>query len=81
MAEGERQPPEGEMERSKETVGETCGGGQPKEEEEEEDEQEDQDEENAPFKPFILPGTSWPQKAWLRFYLNTLLHMIMLTLR
>lgn len=60
--EGERQPPEGELERGKETVGETCGGGQPKEQEEEEEEQEDQDEENVPFKPFVLPGKSRPHR-------------------
>ncbi|XP_030595025.1 sodium/potassium/calcium exchanger 3 isoform X2 [Archocentrus centrarchus] len=65
VAEGERQPPEGERERSKETVGETCGGGQPKEEEEEEEEQEDQDEENVPFKPFILPDGWCMRLKWL----------------
>lgn len=65
--EGERQPPEGELERGKETVGETCGGGQPKEQEEEEEEQEDQDEENVPFKPFVLPG----KKGRLGFCFNT----------
>uniref|UniRef100_A0A3P9B695 Solute carrier family 24 member 6a n=1 Tax=Maylandia zebra TaxID=106582 RepID=A0A3P9B695_9CICH len=47
------------------TLGETCGGGQPKEQEEEEEEQEDQDEENVPFKPFVLPGKSRPHRKWL----------------
>ncbi|XP_025998944.1 sodium/potassium/calcium exchanger 3-like isoform X2 [Astatotilapia calliptera] len=63
--EGERQPPEGELERGKETVGETCGGGQPKEQEEEEEEQEDQDEENVPFKPFVLPDGWCVRLKWL----------------
>uniref|UniRef100_A0AAZ1XUS7 Sodium/calcium exchanger membrane region domain-containing protein n=1 Tax=Oreochromis aureus TaxID=47969 RepID=A0AAZ1XUS7_OREAU len=63
VAEGERQPPEGE--RGKETVVETCGGGQPKEEEDEEEEQENQDEENVPFKPFVLPDGWRVRLKWL----------------
>ncbi|XP_025767288.1 sodium/potassium/calcium exchanger 3 isoform X2 [Oreochromis niloticus] len=65
VAEGERQPPEGERERGKETVVETCGGGQPKEEEDEEEEQENQDEENVPFKPFVLPDGWRVRLKWL----------------
>lgn len=56
VTEGDRQTPEGERERSKEMGEETGGGAQPKEEEEEEEDQEEGQEENAPFKPFILPG-------------------------
>ena len=55
VAEGDGQPLEG-GERGKETGGEAGGGVQPKEEEEEEEEQEDGEEENAPFKPFVLPS-------------------------
>ncbi len=55
-AEGDSQPLEGDGERSKDTGGETSGGAQLKEEEEEEEEQEEGEDENAPFKPFVLPG-------------------------
>ncbi|XP_042349285.1 sodium/potassium/calcium exchanger 3-like [Plectropomus leopardus] len=61
MAEGDRQPLEGE--RCKETRGEA--GGQPKEEEEEEEEQEDGEEENTPFKPFVLPDGWCVRVKWL----------------
>ena len=56
MAEGGSQPLEGERELGKETERERGGGGQPKEEEEEEEEPEEGEEENAPFKPFAVPG-------------------------
>lgn len=55
MGEGEVQPLEGERERTKVTLGE-AGGAEHKEEEEEDEEHEDGEDENAPFKPFILPG-------------------------
>lgn len=55
VAEGDKQPLEGERERGKETGGETGGVVHPKEEEEEEEEQEEGEEENIPFKPFTLP--------------------------
>lgn len=59
MAEGDVQPLDGDGERGKEMGGETGGGAQLKEEEEEEEEQEEGEGENAPFKPFVLPGECW----------------------
>lgn len=57
MAEGDVQPLDGDGERGKEMGGETGGGAQIKEEEEEEEEEQEEGEgENAPFKPFVLPG-------------------------
>lgn len=59
LAEGDVQPLEGDGERGKEMGGETGGGAQLKEEEEEEEEEQEEGEgevENAPFKPFVLPG-------------------------
>lgn len=57
VAECDRPPLQGERERAKEVGRETGGGAQPKEEdEEEEEEQEEREEENAPFRPFIIPG-------------------------
>lgn len=61
VAEGDRQTLEGERERAKEMGEETGGVAQPKEEEEEEEEQEEGQEENAPFKPFVMPGEWWRQ--------------------
>lgn len=58
LAKGDIRPQEGDEERG----GETGGGAQHKEEEQEEEEQEEREEENAPFKPFILPG-EWSLKA------------------
>ncbi|XP_074529366.1 sodium/potassium/calcium exchanger 3-like isoform X2 [Halichoeres trimaculatus] len=64
VVEGNKQPPE--VERDKETMGETDGGAQPKdEEEEEEEEQEEGDEENALFKPFDLPDGWCSRVKWL----------------
>ncbi|XP_034545114.1 sodium/potassium/calcium exchanger 3 isoform X2 [Notolabrus celidotus] len=76
VAEGNKQPPEGERERDKETVGESDGGAQPKdEEEEEEEEQEEGDEENSPFKPFVLPVGWCMRVKWLLSWpLSFLLH-------
>lgn len=54
-AEGELQPLEGDRARGKEAAGETGMGAEHKDEEEEE-EHEEGEEENAPFKPFLLPG-------------------------
>lgn len=51
VTEGDRQRLEGERERSKERE-----GAPPKEEEEEEEDQEEGQKENAPFKPFTVPG-------------------------
>lgn len=56
VAEGDRQTLEGERERGKEMGEETGRGTQPKEEEEEEEDQEEGQDENAPFKPFNIPG-------------------------
>lgn len=56
VAEGDTQPLDGERESGKEMGVDTGGGAQPKEEEEEEEEQEEGEEEDAPFKPFVLPG-------------------------
>ncbi|XP_032383588.1 LOW QUALITY PROTEIN: sodium/potassium/calcium exchanger 3 [Etheostoma spectabile] len=76
VAEGDKQPLEGERERGKETGGETGGVAHPKEEEEEEEEQEEGEEENIPFKPFTLPRgwcvrlkwlLSWPVSVLLYF--------------
>ncbi|XP_049442508.1 sodium/potassium/calcium exchanger 3 isoform X2 [Epinephelus fuscoguttatus] len=75
MAEGDRQPLEGERERVKEAGGETGGGVQPKEDEEEEEEQEDGEEESAPFKPFILPDGWCVRLKWLLSWpVSILLH-------
>ncbi|GAA6225310.1 sodium/potassium/calcium exchanger 3-like isoform X2 [Lates japonicus] len=74
-AEGDRQMLEGDRERGKETVGETGGGAQSKEEEEEEEEQEEGEEENAPFKPFILPDGWCVRLKWLLSWpVSVLLH-------
>ncbi|XP_078117523.1 sodium/potassium/calcium exchanger 3-like [Sander vitreus] len=76
VAEGDKQPLEGERERGKETGGETGGVAHPKEEEEEDEEQEEGEEENTPFKPFVLPHgwcvrlkwlLSWPVSVLLYF--------------
>uniref|UniRef100_A0A4W6F5N1 Solute carrier family 24 member 6a n=1 Tax=Lates calcarifer TaxID=8187 RepID=A0A4W6F5N1_LATCA len=74
-AEGDRQTLEGDRERAKETVVETGGGAQSKEEEEEEEEQEEGEEENAPFKPFILPDGWCVRLKWLLSWpVSVLLH-------
>ncbi|XP_039669959.1 sodium/potassium/calcium exchanger 3-like isoform X1 [Perca fluviatilis] len=74
VAEGDKQPLEGERERGKETGEETGGVAHP--EEEEEEEQEEGEEENTPFKPFVLPHgwcvrlkwlLSWPVSVLLYF--------------
>ncbi|XP_041846797.1 sodium/potassium/calcium exchanger 3-like isoform X2 [Melanotaenia boesemani] len=62
-AEGDRQLLEGE--RVKETSGEVGGGAQLKEEEEEEEEQVEEKDENAPFKPFVLPDSWCVRLKWL----------------
>ncbi|KAM7000324.1 sodium/potassium/calcium exchanger 3-like isoform 2-T2 [Tautogolabrus adspersus] len=77
VVEGDKQLPEGERERGKEAVAETDRGEQPKDEEdEEEEEQEEGVDENAPFKPFVLPDgwcvrvkwlLSWPVSVLLYF--------------
>ncbi|XP_034739104.1 sodium/potassium/calcium exchanger 3-like [Etheostoma cragini] len=65
VAEGDKQPLEGERERGKETGGETGGVAHPKEEEEEEEEQEEGEDENIPFKPFTLPHGWCVRLKWL----------------
>ncbi|XP_031159293.1 sodium/potassium/calcium exchanger 3 isoform X2 [Sander lucioperca] len=65
VAEGDKQPLEGERERGKETGGETGGVAHPKEEEEEDEEQEEGEEENTPFKPFVLPHGWCVRLKWL----------------
>ncbi|XP_067374833.1 sodium/potassium/calcium exchanger 3 isoform X2 [Channa argus] len=75
VAEGERQMLAGERERDKEVGGQTDGGAQPKEEEEEEDGQEEAQEENAPFKPFVLPVGWCVRLKWLLSWpVSVLLH-------
>ncbi|XP_037531738.1 sodium/potassium/calcium exchanger 3-like [Nematolebias whitei] len=63
MAEGDRQPQEGEKDTGKESGGEAGGSSQP-EEEEEEEEQEEGEEENA-FNPFVLPDGPCMRLKWL----------------
>lgn len=55
LGEGDSQPLEGDRERGKE-LGEATGGGAQLKEDEEEEEVEEGEGENAPFKPFALPG-------------------------
>ncbi|XP_060903943.1 sodium/potassium/calcium exchanger 3 isoform X2 [Labrus mixtus] len=76
VAEGDKPLPEGERERGKEAVGETDGGAQPKDdEEEEEEEQEEGVDENAPFKPFVLPDGWCVRVKWLLSWpVSVLLH-------
>ncbi|XP_029020843.1 sodium/potassium/calcium exchanger 3-like isoform X2 [Betta splendens] len=78
VAEGDRQTLEGGRERGKEVREDTDTGrgAQPKEEEEEEEEdrQEGQDE-NAPFKPFVIPGGWCVRLKWLLSWpVSLLLH-------
>ncbi|KAM9356997.1 sodium/potassium/calcium exchanger 3 [Symphorus nematophorus] len=75
VAEGDLQQLEGDRERGKETGGDRGGGAQPKEEEEEEEEQEEGDEENAPFKPFVMPDNWCVRLKWLLSWpVSVLLH-------
>ncbi|XP_037636940.1 sodium/potassium/calcium exchanger 3-like isoform X1 [Sebastes umbrosus] len=75
VAEGDRQPLDGERETGKETCRETGGGAQLKEEEEEEEEQEEGEEEDAPFKPFVLPDGWCARLKWLLSWpISVLLH-------
>lgn len=77
VVEGDKQLPEGERERGKETVGEADAIAQPKDEEDEEEEEHvEGDDENAPFKPFVVPDgwcmrvkwlLSWPVSVLLHF--------------
>uniref|UniRef100_A0A3Q3W5K5 Sodium/calcium exchanger membrane region domain-containing protein n=1 Tax=Mola mola TaxID=94237 RepID=A0A3Q3W5K5_MOLML len=72
-AEGELQPLEGDRARGKEAAGETGMGAEHKDEEEEE-EHEEGEEENAPFKPFLLPGWCVRLKWLLSWPVTVLLH-------
>nr|XP_020448701.1 sodium/potassium/calcium exchanger 3-like isoform X2 [Monopterus albus]XP_020448711.1 sodium/potassium/calcium exchanger 3-like isoform X2 [Monopterus albus] len=75
VAEGDRQMLDGERERSKEMGRGTSAGAQPKEEEEEEEEQDDREDENAPFKPFVLPDGWGVCLKWLLSWpVSILLH-------
>ncbi|XP_061642918.1 sodium/potassium/calcium exchanger 3-like isoform X2 [Phyllopteryx taeniolatus] len=73
-AEADCQPLDVGREAGKETGHEAGSAAQAKEEEEE-DEQEGEEEENAPFKPFIMPDGWCARAKWLLSWpVNLLLH-------